>query len=239
MSHIFISHATTDDEVVTRIHDQLEAATQRELWVDHDDLTPPVANYRQSIHEALQTCSGGLIVLSKNSVHRPEIVSEWTYLLNIGVDLLVAKIDDVPIKDVDYRLHIIQWVDLTRDWDAGIKALAAGIVGGKLPEDAPVYTIRRLTGRIDRRLTTIPMSGRDDDLKKVKDLLRRAPTMILGFGGVGKSRLAAEVALTSEDTQGAIWHVISDVSRPDEVLELLRDHFDLPTDTAPQDVLKP
>src|SRR5690606_7163724 len=75
--------------------------------------------------------------------------------------------------------------------------------------------------------------------KKVKDLLRHAPTMILGVGGVGKSRLAAEVALTSEDTQGAIWHVISDVSRPDEVLELLRDHFDLPTDTAPQDVLKP
>src|SRR5690606_31553031 len=144
-----------------------------------------------------------------------------------------------PIKDVDYRLHIIQWVDLTKDWDAGIKALAAGIVGGKLPEDAPVYTIRRLTGRIDRRLTTIPMSGRDDDLKKVKDLLRRAPTMILGVGGVGKSRLAAEVALTSEDTQGALWHVISDVSRPDEVLELLRDHFDLPDDTAPKDALKP
>src|SRR5688500_12385243 len=115
MDNIFISHATKDDDTVTRIHDALKPAC--EVWVDHVRLKPPIDNWRTEIQSALRDAHAGILVLSRNSVGRPEIVAEWTYLLNISTPLYVAKIDDVPVADIEYRLHIVQWIDLSKDWD--------------------------------------------------------------------------------------------------------------------------
>jgi tetratricopeptide (TPR) repeat protein len=236
---IFVSHATTDDALVTRIHDQLEAATGNDLWVDHRDLKPPESNWRNAIQKGLRDSDAGMIVLSCNSVSRPEIVSEWTYLLNIGRNLYVAKVDDVPIADVDYRLHILQWVDLSLDWDKGIAALAAYMNGTPVPDDAPILPARHITARppIDRRLLSIPLSGRDTDLARVKTLLKQGPTMIVGVGGLGKSRLAAEVMVTWDEVSGAIWHVVRETSTADEVIELLREHFNIDSSASRAAVL--
>ncbi len=239
MTKIFVSHATKDDEIVTRLHDALEAKTGHDLWVDHRDLKPPKSNWRKAIHEALQTCDAGLVVLSRNAVQRDEVVAEWNYLLNVQRQLYVAKLDDVPIEDVDYRLHIVQWVDLSRDLEAGIAALAAFMRGERPPEDAPLVLARPVTGVIDLRLTRIPISGRDQDISQVEALLRKGPTSILGVGGLGKSRLAAEIVMHSPDVQGAIWHTSSDVSHAYEVLELLRDHFGLEATASRQETLAP
>lgn len=238
MSHIFISHATADDASVDRIVDRLEQETEHEFWVDHRNLKPPESNWRGAIQAALKKSDAGLLVLSKNSVGRPEIVSEWTYILDTSGTLYIAQIDDVPLKEIDYRLHIVQWIDFLPDWEAGITALAASMRGEKLPPTAPVILLRRVSGRIDPRLTSIPMSGRDGDLANIIELLRTQPVAILGVGGLGKSRLAAEIALKDDQVTGAIWHVASETSSTDEVLELLRDHFDLPATTDPRDVFR-
>src|SRR5262249_31837554 len=139
--------------------------------------------------------------------------------------------------DFPYRLGIIQYVNLARDFDAGIRALTAAIRGEELPAGAPVTTLRPVTGKIDRRLTTIPISGRDADLAEIKRLLKTGPTAILGVGGLGKSRLAAEILQTSDAIDGAIWHTASDISRAEEVLELLREHFNLDPATSRSDTL--
>ncbi|MBN1202172.1 MAG: TIR domain-containing protein [Anaerolineae bacterium] len=222
--NVFISHATKDDDTVTRLHDELEAATGHALWVDHKDLKPPESNWRAAIQAALKSCRVGLVVLSRNAVKRPEIVAEWTYLLNVNRPLLVARIDDVPLEDIDYRLHIVQWIDLARDWDAGIRALAAAIRGEGLPEDAPVVLVRPITGLIEPRLLRVPITGRDHALRRIKEKLQDGPTMIIAVGGAGKSRLAAELALGMDGVNGAIWHTCSDITRPDDVLAALRTH---------------
>lgn len=237
MSYIFVSHATRDDKVVSQIVDSLEPNTGRKFWVDHKDLKPPKSNWRAAIHDALHSCAAGFLVLSRNSISRPEIVSEWTYLLDTNHDLFVVKIDDVPIEDIDYRLHIVQWVDLTKDWTDGITALAQYIREGTFPQNAPLILARPITGRIDRRLTCIPISGRNEDIRIVKDKLRKGPTTIVGVGGLGKSRLAAEIVMTSESIQGAIWHTAGDVSHPDEVIVLLRDHFGLEATASQRELL--
>ena len=58
-------------------------------------------------------------------------------------------------------------------------------------------SIAPLTGHIDRRLSSIPISGRDDDLTEIN---RRASSWpqppFSGVGGLGKSRLAAEMIVT-------------------------------------------
>lgn len=86
----------------------------------------------------------------------------------------------------------------------------------------------QITGNIGLELTLTPMRGRDDDLRQVHDALNsKRPVFIIGVGGLGKSRLAAEALLTGDMANGAIWHRISDVSRPEAVIELLRQHFHL------------
>jgi tetratricopeptide (TPR) repeat protein len=236
MPHIFVSHATADNETVFRIHDALEAATGRDLWLDRRDLKPG-DNWQEAIDAALRDCESLLLILSRNSAQRPEVAAEWRDALLRERDIFIAVIDDIPATDIPARLRLIQWVDLHNDWDAGMRALVAAIKVEELPADAPVTTVRPVTGKIDRRLTTIPISGRDEDLAKIQSLLKKGPTAILGVGGVGKSRLAAELVMQSPGIDGAIWHTASDISRAEEVLELLREHFNLDATTSRQDTL--
>ncbi|WP_162909617.1 toll/interleukin-1 receptor domain-containing protein, partial [Aggregatilinea lenta] len=109
----------------------------------------------------------------------------------------------------------------------------------KLTEGAEPPHFRRwpLTGFIDPRLVRIPMSGRDRDLVRAKELLKKGPTSILGVGGLGKSRLAAEVVMTNEGIEGAVWHNATDVSQAEDLLALLREHFALEPSASRQDIL--
>ncbi len=90
---------------------------------------------------------------------------------------------------------------------------------------------------IDERLLTIPLIGRDDDIRTLRGYLKTAITQIIGLGGLGKSRLAAELVQIEAPPDGAIWHVASDVSRADEVIVTLRKHYKLPLETERADLM--
>ncbi|MBZ0285639.1 MAG: toll/interleukin-1 receptor domain-containing protein [Anaerolineae bacterium] len=235
--YIFVSHASKDDATVTRLCDELMASTGRDLWVDHKNIATG-ANWQIAIDTSLREKDAMLLAMSRNSADREEVIAEWRDALLRKHDLFIAIIDDIPIEDIPSRLRIIQMVNLHTDWNAGIRTLTAAIKGEPLPDDAPLTPARPMAGHIDRRLTTIPIIGRDDDLNEVKRLLKIGPAAILGIGGLGKSRLAAELAMTSSDVDGAMWHTASDISRPDEVIELLRDHLNLEVTADRSDVLK-
>src|SRR6185503_15539923 len=83
------------------------------------------------------------------------------------------------------------------------------------------------SGNADPHLFVVPMSGRDKNLRTVTSLLRSGPVAVVGVGGLGKSRLAAEVVLTNEEVEGAVWHRVNEFSYPDSLVELLRRHFGL------------
>lgn len=128
---LFITHATADDEVVTKLRDQLVTADIK-CWVDHFDLSPTV-DYREALHRAISTCDKGLLVLSRNSASRPEVTSEWNYLLAVrSCPFYVAKIDDIPLMDVNPRLSIVQAIDLHKNWDEGIQQLIEVLHNDKL-----------------------------------------------------------------------------------------------------------
>ncbi len=237
MTHIFVSHATADDGIVSKLHDELEDATKLDMWVDHKDLKPPEDNFRDALHNALKDCEAGLLVLSKNTIGRAEIVAEWNYILSTNRPLYIAKVDDIPIRDINPRLLIVQWVDLHANWEAGIRTLAAYMRGESAPADAPLVQTRKISGIDDRRLLNIPMSGRETELKAVLDKLKHGPVMIVGVGGRGKSRLASEVALKSTDSKGAVWHRVDDISSAEDVINGLREHFELANDAPRKDVL--
>ncbi len=125
MTHLFVSHATTDDAVVTRIHDQLEAAGLN-AWVDHKDIHAPM-DWETAIQEALNTCAAGLYVLSPRSANRDEIRPEIRTLIALGKPLYIALIEHMPPQQFPYRLRTIQYVDLTKDFAAGMATLIASL----------------------------------------------------------------------------------------------------------------
>jgi predicted ATPase len=72
-------------------------------------------------------------------------------------------------------------------------------------------------------LSSSPLRGRETDIEDIQSSINVTSPKILqlvGTGGLGKSRLAAEVALSH--TSGAIWHRCSSVSEPAELIGLLR-----------------
>jgi tetratricopeptide (TPR) repeat protein len=233
MPDVFISHSSNDDTIVTEIHDELQKLTRVEIWVDHKDI-PAGAIWEEEIERALRECPYLLLVISRESIQSKEVRAEWRAAITFSHKLLLVVIDDIPTTDIPPRLLLHQFVKWS---DSGAAKIAAAINGDD--GDASAFTPSPIILRepIPRDLMNIPMLGRDLDLAEAQNLVKTGVLQILGVGGRGKSRLAVEMILHMDDVRGAVWHECSDVSRPDEVIELLRDHFSLPLTAARPDVL--
>lgn len=235
---IFVSHATADDDIVTEIVAFLRAHTSQTFWVDHLHLNPPEDNWRAAIHDALQASAAGLVILSESSVQRDEVMAEWNYLLNTRRELFVLKIGEIPLTQIDYRLQLIQWIDMTTEREAALRGLAAALNGEPVQDTTPTILMRPVTGRIERKLLVIPIRGRDYGLWALTTRLKEAPTMILGIGGVGKSRTAAEVVFSSADIDSAVWLNCTATTTTAELLALMRQHLGLAAEADQHSVLQ-
>src|SRR5690606_34730512 len=88
-------------------------------------------------------------------------------------------------------------------------------------------------------LLSVPIQGREDDLKQIAAYLDTGrPTQILGVGGLGKSRLAAELAFSYPAVDGAIWLRCDDVATADDFVYQMREHFELDLTSERAAVLK-
>ncbi len=240
---LFISHASADDDFVTKL-DARFTESGIDTWFDHKSIKSS-DDWDAKIQEALNACDMALLVLSNASAKSDPVRNERQYILDLGITLFVAKIEDIKMKHFPWRLKLTQYVDLREDnYEAGLAELIEAITGQRpldLTKDY-VHEIPKFTtdqGRaIDPRLRTIDLYGRDADLKEVQTSLDAGqPTFITGIGGIGKSRLAYEVADKAEDIAGVIWHQCSEFSSRDSVVELLKKHFGLQPDTSEDETL--
>ncbi|RMF76761.1 MAG: TIR domain-containing protein, partial [Chloroflexi bacterium] len=236
MCDIFISHATKNDDDVTRIHNTLQAAGL-DVWVDHIDGIGPGDRWPQQIQVALNDCTAGLVVLSPDAAESPEVEAEYRRILQLGKRLYIALLRDVPLADFPFRLTTIQYVDLRKDYDAAMAQLIAAIKNerGLDPTAAVVGQIRRVSSGFPRSQLDLPLIGRDDELAAVLASLRgdNRVTTVTGLGGVGKTRLAAEVVQRVENAAGVVWHTIQDYTTVTNLTDTIRDHLQLaPTTDA-------
>jgi hypothetical protein len=224
MSHIFVSHATADHPIVNKICDELEKKSIQ-LWVDHRKGIPIGENWTSVIQQAVHTCDAGLLVLSKASAASDWCDKECTRILGLKKPLYIVMIEPMALEEIPIQYANIQYLDQSESLDR-LDELVEAIIGKKpLDESDPaVKKIKRITGRIDRTLTAIPLQGRADALAACIDGLRE---MIVGVGGKGKSRLAAEVALTAEIYNGIVWHYAQTYYTADDLLANLREHLGL------------
>ena len=240
MSFMFVSHRSCDDSYVSELVERFHGLAIG-TWVDHIGGIGPSDDIDLEIQQALNACEAGLVVYSNKTFGSPEVRSEIRYLITEGKRLYVARIEDILPGNFHFRLSTIAYVDLSNDPDS-FDTLVNAIKNKKSLnlDDDHVLIERRLTSKraIDPRLL-IDIYGREDDLGSIEAKLAKGfPTFITGIGGSGKSRLAYELALKLTDVGGVVWHECTDVSSPDDILDLLKCHFALPIDVSVDRVLR-
>lgn len=227
---LFVSHSTKDDAIVSQIHDKLEASGIN-IWVDHEDGIGVGDNWSKQIQDATNMSLAGLFIMSNASVESEYCTAEWQRLLARGLILYIVMIDTIPLEKIPLRLDIIQRIDLRSDFDKGMEELITAIQGTQSLKSTSISTTRGLsiTGTFPRSYLDIPLIGRDDELAQIQQDLEADTRMvsILGFGGLGKTRLAAEVAVKTPFRDGVVWHTISTYTTITELTASIRDHLEL------------
>ncbi len=241
-AHIFLSHASADDNLV----DPMIAAIQKagfEVWADHLGLHPG-DSWSGSIDQMLNECEAVIFALSPNSAQSKYCTAEWQKALMLKKRLYIARIAPITIPATPTRLVIEQHADLTQNWDAGLAELIDALQDKRaLDPTSPVTAApRKIAGYFPHYYLDLPLIGRDEDMKNVRNHLNGGGTrvtVVLGMGGVGKTRLAVEIAALADPTKfpdGVIWHKIEEMTSPDRLTELVRDHLGLPLTSEPDAV---
>jgi len=237
--NIFISHSTKNDTQVNRIADTLEDAGF-EVWVDHrNGIEPGTPSWDKAIRQAIDVADAGLFVMSEDSLDSDICGSECLLVRELDDPLYVLKLEEVKPVNVWLYIKQIQYADISIDYDAGMDSLIRALNGETAP-DAPTAIRSKFTGESTLRrylpyLFVNPMHGRDNDLDQLSKSLNGV-VQVTGTGGLGKSRLVAEVALKHEI--GAVWYRCSAISSPADLLGLLMTHLRLSNDSTEADVLQ-
>lgn len=236
MTYVFVSHSSKDDSAITELQAKL-ATHGITTFVDHLDIKDG-DNWSQAVQDGLNNCDCCILALSPHSARSQECEAEYRRILSLGKKLYVALIADVAKADFPWRLGIIQYSNIHGKMDIALASLINVILGKQdlLVDDDSVETGKRITGFIRPELLDVPMTGRNKDLEIVKKHLSKYPTLIEGIGGLGKSRLAAAV-VQDNDVSSAVWQVADEFASADDLLVLLREHFDLPIDADRRSVL--
>lgn len=236
---LFISHSTTDDTHIDKIALTLEAHGHT-VWIDHrNGITPNDSNWDKAIRTAISQADAGIFVMSKRSLGSDICGSECLLVRELGKPLYVLRLEICDPADIWLYIKQIQYADLTADFEVGIRSLLDVLDGQSQTAITPIPVLGKVTGRetIHQHLPFLnnPLRGRDKDVATVMKMLGGHITQVIGMGGLGKSRLCAEIALAYPN--GAVWHRCSAVSRSYQIADLLRGHFGLSSEMPIEDVL--
>jgi tetratricopeptide (TPR) repeat protein len=229
---IFISHATVENDFADQAAEALRKA-DFDSWVDHQGgLEPGSPNWDAALRAALVDCDAVLFVMSPRSLASEICTAECLLAKDLKKPIYVAYLETVKPEEIWTFIRMIQYADLRTDFDAGMQSIIRVLKGdpSEIRPDDPTPFRGKVTGIevLDANLPyrkTVPMTGRDTDLAKIREMLGQHVTQITAVGGTGKSRVAAETALSYPS--GAIWHRCSETSNAYEVLELIRQHVGL------------
>jgi tetratricopeptide (TPR) repeat protein len=229
---VFISHATKNDTDIDRIFNLLTAAGLS-AWVDHKEGIELGVNWDGAIRTGIEGCDVGVFVMSPESLQSETCAAECLLVRELKKPLYVLRLSVVEPQHVWTYIKLIQYADLVTNFETGVQRLIRTLddkvdADDLTPINAPVTGMTQLRYTLPYLFST-PMRGRDEDLQKLQTDLSAHTIQIVGTGGLGKSRLVAEIAL--KYPQGALWHRCSSTSRDTDVIELARQHYGLP-DTA-------
>ncbi|MEO8608465.1 MAG: toll/interleukin-1 receptor domain-containing protein [Chloroflexota bacterium] len=121
MRKVFISYAQPDSAFAHRISEQLSKANISN-WLYERDLKPG-DDWKDQTARALRDSTHGLFLLSASSLKSPTTTAEWQYFLIQNKPLVVGQIQDVHPEEIPWRLSRTQMVELTHNFNKGMRSL--------------------------------------------------------------------------------------------------------------------
>jgi hypothetical protein len=134
MKHVFVSYVSSDSEKVVRLCDSLNKHGI-ETWLDRNSLQPG-QRWKQAIKEAIQ--QGDFFLACFSSAYRDKQRTYMNEELTLAIEELrqhpanrvwfipvlldSSEVPDRPIGAGE-SLQDLHWVDLSKNWDAGIERI--------------------------------------------------------------------------------------------------------------------
>lgn len=147
MSHVFVSYVRENQDMVTRLCNTLRA-NGVEVWLDRDSIAPG-KRWKREIRHAIE--KGAFFVACFSKEYSLKTKTYMNEELTIAIQelrmrtadrtwFIPLRLSDCSIPDIDIgageNLRDIQWLDLWKDWDGGIKKLLE-MLRVSNAEDAP------------------------------------------------------------------------------------------------------
>ncbi|HEY3415599.1 MAG TPA: TIR domain-containing protein, partial [Armatimonadota bacterium] len=206
--YIFVSYAHADSEAVFADLATLHA-DGLPLW--YDEGIEAGSSWSEAVAGALAEAAGVLVFLSEAAVRSPHVRNEITFALDRRKPLLVIYLEDVTLPPglalrlgdiqalVKWRLPVEQYQRKLLPQLQRILGQSAAPAASPVPPEAPSHHLPA---------PTTSFVGREGELTAVGALLQGARLVTLvGAGGVGKTRLALQVAGELEGFRDGVWLV--------------------------------
>lgn len=206
---VFISYSTADTTTAEQIRDHLEAQGIA-CWMAPRDIAPG-EDYAEQIINAIEGCTVLLLVLSETSNHSQYVIKEVERAIAKRKVVIPLRIHNVtPSRSLEFFISNAQWIDawqdLLLDHLTGLTRAIRNQLGfaptlSVLP--APLSSLQPVTPMPRHNLPqqVTPFIGRSTELAALKVSLADEQVRlvtILGAGGIGKTRLALEVAARAQ-----------------------------------------
>ncbi|MDQ6929113.1 MAG: TIR domain-containing protein [Candidatus Eremiobacteraeota bacterium] len=212
---VFISYSTHDRESAVAICEQFENAGIG-CWIAPRDIEPG-QDWSAAIPPAIDSCSVFVLVFSAQSNASKQVVREVHLAQTAEKLTMPLRVDATePTGALRYLLSGLHWLDAPVDErPQKITELMTRVRDAlsNFPAEAP-GTARPAGSAVDPTPNNLPRQvstfvGRDEDLAEVRKMLQSAHVVTLvGTGGVGKTRLATQVASRLlPDFPDGIWYV--------------------------------
>jgi tetratricopeptide (TPR) repeat protein len=212
---VFISYGREDDtnEFVERLHDDLES-NGFGAWLDRRDIRPS-DDWDAHVQAGLDNCSMLLFVVTPKSLTSEVCRAEWNRVLSAGKRVLPLMLGHGLSHDsLPFRLQLRQWIDFRHGYTEALLELLAFLrklevrtgelrttqerqVAVPVAEEPNLEKASALIIREAEDMPGLPMEFvvRADLQDTIQPLLETNKQVLLqGYGGVGKTSLAARVA---------------------------------------------
>jgi photosystem II stability/assembly factor-like uncharacterized protein len=117
-----MSYCRTDSEFALRLAADLKESGAA-VWIDQIDIVPG-ERWDIAVENALDQCGSLLVILSPQAVASANVLDEVSFALRSEKRIIPVLYRECKIP---LRLHRLQYLDLSRDYDRGFKMLAKAL----------------------------------------------------------------------------------------------------------------
>ena len=122
---VMLSYSRKDKGFVKNIYNALTADTERNIWVDWEDI-PPSNDWLQEIHKGIEQSDCFLFILSPDSIRSEVCNWEVDHAVKNGKRIIPCVVRDVDYRSVRKELANLNWIFFRsdgEDFDTAMKLL--------------------------------------------------------------------------------------------------------------------